>query len=38
MVERLSEDARADLMAELPGWEVLDGRDAIRKERLDSQR
>ena len=31
MVERLDDDARAALMAELPGWEVVQGRDAIKK-------
>jgi len=32
MVERLDEAARAGLAAALPGWTVVEGRDAIRHE------
>jgi 4a-hydroxytetrahydrobiopterin dehydratase len=31
MVERLDEAARAGLAAALPGWTVVEGRDAIRR-------
>ena len=31
MVERLTPEARAGLLEELPGWEPVEGRDAIRK-------
>jgi len=31
MVERLDAAARAGLAAALPGWEVTEGRDAIRR-------
>ena len=32
MVERLDEAARATLAADLPGWSLAEGRDAIRRE------
>lgn len=32
MVEKLDEAARAGLAAALPGWELVEGRDAIRRE------
>ncbi len=32
MVERLDEAARAALAADLPGWSLAEGRDAIRRE------
>jgi 4a-hydroxytetrahydrobiopterin dehydratase len=32
LVERLDESARAGLAAALPGWTVVEGRDAIRRE------
>ena len=31
MAERLSDEARAALPAELPGWDPVEGRDAIKK-------
>ena len=31
MAERLSEEARRGLPAELPGWTPVEGRDALRK-------
>jgi 4a-hydroxytetrahydrobiopterin dehydratase len=31
MVEKLDEAARADLPARLPGWSLVEGRDAIRR-------
>ena len=31
MVERLNEAARAGLAAALPGWALVEGRDAIRR-------
>lgn len=31
MAERLSAEARAGLAAELPGWESVEGRDALKK-------
>lgn len=31
MAERLSEEARSALPDELPGWVLVEGRDAIRK-------
>ncbi|HAA93315.1 MAG TPA: 4a-hydroxytetrahydrobiopterin dehydratase [Rhodospirillaceae bacterium] len=31
MVEKLSADARASAMAELPDWQEVDGRDAIKR-------
>jgi 4a-hydroxytetrahydrobiopterin dehydratase len=31
MAERLSESARAEALAGLPGWSPVDGRDAIHK-------
>lgn len=31
MVEKLSDDARASLMAELADWDNVEGRDAIQK-------
>ena len=31
MAERLSEEARHGLPAELPGWTAVDGRDALEK-------
>jgi 4a-hydroxytetrahydrobiopterin dehydratase len=31
MVEKLDDAGRANLAAELPGWAMVDGRDAIRR-------
>ena len=31
MAEKLSDDARASLSAELPGWVPVEGRDAVKK-------
>jgi len=31
MAERLSEEARRSLSAELPGWAPVEGRDALKK-------
>ena len=31
MVDKLSDAARQDALASLPGWETVDGRDAIRR-------
>jgi 4a-hydroxytetrahydrobiopterin dehydratase len=31
MVEKLNAEARARALAELPGWDLVEGRDAIQK-------
>ena len=31
MVEKLSQEARATLATELPGWALVEGRDALKK-------